>query len=203
MPEAGEKVTLRYYLQRARDAMLWKLEGLGEYDVRRPLVPTGTNLLGLVKHLAAVEAGYFGEVFGRPLSEPLPWAGVEDDPTVDLWASPDESREDLVGCYRRVWAHADRTIDELDLTDTGLVPWWPEERRRPTLHRVLVAVVAETHRHAGHADIVRELIDGSAGLGAAYSNLPHQDAAWWRAYRDRVEAAAREAARLGGADPAG
>ena len=60
------KETLVEYLQSARDAMVWKVEGLSEYDARRPMTPTGTNLLGLVKHLASVELGYFGDTFGRP-----------------------------------------------------------------------------------------------------------------------------------------
>ena len=67
------KDDLQRYLQVARDAVVWKLDGLAEYDARRPLTPTGTNLLGLVKHLAWVEAGYLGATFGRPFPEPVPW----------------------------------------------------------------------------------------------------------------------------------
>ena len=67
--------------------MLWKLDGLSEYDIRRPLTPTGTNLLGLVKHLASVELGYFGEVFGRPSDIPLPWFEENAEPNADLWAT--------------------------------------------------------------------------------------------------------------------
>jgi hypothetical protein len=73
------------------------------------------------------------------------------------------------------------------------VPWWPPDRAEVTLHRVLVHVTVETQRHAGHADIVRELIDGAAGLRADNSNLPEADQAWWEAYRARLEAVAREA----------
>ena len=74
------KTDLHRYLQDAREALLWKLDGLAEYDVRRPLTPTGTNLLGLVKHLASVELGYFGETFGRPSDEPLPWFDADAAP---------------------------------------------------------------------------------------------------------------------------
>jgi hypothetical protein len=88
----GYKETLHHYLRVAREAMLWKLDGLGEYDVRRPLTPTGTNLLGLVKHLALVEAGYFGVTFGRPVADQLPGWG-DDEPDTDMWAAPGESRE--------------------------------------------------------------------------------------------------------------
>src|SRR5262249_1300428 len=154
------KAELCFYLTRARDALVWKLDGLSEYDARRPLVPTGTNLLGLVKHVASVTAGYFGECFGRPFPEPLPWFDDGAEPNADMWATADESREEIVGLYRRAWAHADATIEAVPLDATGEVPWWPAERREPTLHRVLIHMIAETERHAGQADIIRELIDG-------------------------------------------
>ncbi len=187
------KEHLRRYLQSGRDAVVWKLGGLGEYDIRRPMVPTGTNLLGLVKHLASVEFGYFGTTFDRPFDEVLPWWDDDAEPNADMWATPDESREDVVGLYRRAWSHADTTIDELDLDAVGMVPWWPPDRREVSLHQILVHVIAETHRHAGHADIVRELIDGAVGLREGVSNLPDVDAAWWEAYRARLEDAARRA----------
>ncbi len=186
------KDELRRYLQAGRDAVVWKLDGASDYDVRRPLVPTGTNLLGLAKHLATVEYGYFGLVFGRPLPEPLPWAGEEAEANADMWATPEETRTGIVGLYRRAAVFADETIDAHDLDDTGTVPWWPADRGTVTLHRILIHVIAETHRHAGHADIVRELIDGSAGLRPEVSNLPDADTAWWDAYRDRLQAAAEQ-----------
>src|SRR5947209_13815970 len=190
------KEDLHRYLQAAREAMLWKLDGLSEYDVRRPMTPTGTNLLGLVKHVASVELGYFGATFGRPSAEPLPWFDDDAEPNADMWATPEESRDDIVSLYRRAWAHADATIDALPLDTLGAVPWWPEERRAVTLHRILVHMIAETHRHAGHADIVRELIDGEVGLRAVNDNIPPGDAEWWESYRNRLERAAREADRM-------
>jgi Protein of unknown function (DUF664) len=196
MAETDPKATLVRYLQRGRDAMLWKLDGLGEYGIRRPMTPTGTNLLGLVKHLAGVEAGYFGEVFGRPFPEPLPWNpdDPDADPTIDAWATAQESREFITGLYRRVWAHADATISALPLDAPGHVSWWPTPPNPVTLHLILVHVTAETHRHAGHADIIRELIDGAAGLQQSNSNLPEYDAAYWEKHRGQVEQAARAAA---------
>ena len=185
------KADLHLYLTRARDALLWKLDGLSEYDVRRPLVPTGTNLLGLVKHVASVAAGYFGDTFGRPFGEPLPWLTEEAEDNADMWATPEESREQIIGLYQRAWAHADATIEALPLDTVGHVPWWPPERADATLHRILVHMIAETDRHAGHADLVRELIDGSAGVRPGISNMPDNDAAWWSDYRDRLERAAR------------
>jgi hypothetical protein len=84
------KADLHRYLQVAREAALWKLDGLSEYHIRRPMVPTGTNLLGLVKHLASMELGYFGEVFGRSFAEPLTWLEEGAEPNADMWATPDE-----------------------------------------------------------------------------------------------------------------
>lgn len=187
----GAKADLRRYLQEGRDALVWKLDGLADYDVRRPLTPTGTNLLGLIKHLAGVEAEYFGSVFDRPFPETLSWLAPEAEPNADMWATPDETREDIIDLYRRVWAHADETIARLPLTATGFVPWWREASNPVTLARILVHVTAETHRHAGHADIVRELADGSAGHRDGYSNLPAEDQAWWGNYYNRLEAVAR------------
>src|SRR6266545_3641770 len=193
MTGSDPKANLRRYLHAAREALLWKLEGLSEYDVRRPLVPTGTNLLGLVKHVASVEAGYFGETFGRPFDEPLPWLDDAADPNADMWATAEESREQIVGLYHRVWAHSDATIEALALDAIGHVPWWPPDRSEVTLHRILVHMIAETNRHAGHADIVRELIDGSAGLRDGNDNMAPGDQAWWESYRSRLERVAREA----------
>jgi hypothetical protein len=194
MSGSDPKADLRHYLQSARDALLWKLDGLAEYDIRRPMVPTGTNLLGLVKHVASVEAGYFGATFGRPFPEPLPWADDDAEPNADMWATAEESRQQVVGLYHRVWAHSDATIETLGLDAIGHVPWWPPDRSEVTLHRVLVHMIAETDRHAGHADIVRELIDGAAGLRADNDNLPPVDQAWWENHRRRLEQVAQQAA---------
>lgn len=193
MTGSDPKSDLRRYLQAAREALLWKLEGLSEYDVRRPLVPTGTNLLGLVKHVASVESGYFGETFGRPFGEPLPWIDDGVEPNADMWATAEESREEIVGLYRRVWAHSDATIDTLDLDAIGHVPWWPADRSEVTLHRILVHVISETSRHAGHADIVRELIDGTVGMREGNDNMPPGDRSWWDNYRLKLERVAKEA----------
>jgi uncharacterized damage-inducible protein DinB len=144
MTDTELKADLHRYLQDAREALLWKLDGLSEYDMRRPLVPTGTSLLGLVKHVTGVELAYFGSVFGRPSADPLPWD--ESDPMTDMFAAAD---------------HA------------------------------LVRLATETARHAGHADIVRELIDGAAGWTSAKSSLPDADQPWWQTHHDRVATAAR------------
>jgi len=185
------KADLQRYLQAGRDAVLWKLEGLTDYDVRRPLVRTGTNLLGLAKHLAGVEIGYFGDCFGRPFDQAPPWMDDGAAANVDMWATREESREEVVGLYRRAGAHSDATIAALRLDAPGRVAWWPEDRQAVTLGQILIHMIAETQRHAGHSDVVRELIDGTAGHRRANDNLPPGDAAWWDAYRATVEESAR------------
>ena len=140
-------------LIRHREAVLWKLEGLDDEQLRRPMVPSGTNLLGLVKHLAGVEYQWFGQTFGRQ-TEPL-----ETDPVADMNAGPDETTDGIIGFYCRACAAADQVIDELDLDDQGTA-WFGEQ---VSLRRVLVGMIEETARHAGHADILRELLDGATG----------------------------------------
>ncbi|THA66088.1 DinB family protein [Streptomyces sp. A0958] len=190
---------LRLYLQDARDTFLWKLDGLSEYDIRRPLTPTGTNLLGLVKHVTGAEAFCLGAAFGRPVDAPALWVVGDAEPNADLWATADETREGIVGGYRRVWAHSDATVEAFGLDAVGRLPGPDGGGPELSLHRVLVHMVAETQRHAGHADVVRELADGAAGLREGSEDMAPGDAAWWRDHRERVESAAREAAdRLAG-----
>lgn len=194
MTTPDAKADLHFYLQSARDALLWKLDGLSEYDIRRPLTPTGTNLLGLVKHAACAELGYLGDTFGRPSGEPGSWFGDGAEPNAHMWATVDESRAYIVERYRLAWAHADATIESLALDTIGRVPWWPDGRDEVTLHHALVRVIADTHRHAGHADIVRELLDGAVGMNEDNTALPSDESAWWEEYRSRLERVAREAA---------
>ncbi|MFB8077125.1 DinB family protein [Streptomyces sp. NPDC056013] len=185
------KDNLHGRLRRDRTSLLWKLDGLSEYDVRRPVTATGTNLLGLVKHLATVEARYFGEVFARPSPEPLPrW---QDSDGSDLWATEDETRDQIVGYYRRTWEHSDATIDGLPLDAPGHVPWWPEPHAGTNLFAVLVHVLGETVRHAGHADILRESLDGRTGMRPEFEKpIDEEERA---AHRAKIEQAARSAAQ--------
>jgi len=180
------KGELQSYLQATRALMLAKLEGLSEYDRRRPLVPSGTNLLGLVKHLTGIEYVYLGTSVGRPPAKPLPW---DEDGSVwegaDMWALPTESTEYITGLYRDACAHSDRSIAELDLDAAAEVPHWPEDGRRTTFGALLVRVVDETAHHAGHADIVRELIDGQGGADA-----DALDEAGWTEFYAKIQRAA-------------
>ncbi|WP_439693084.1 DinB family protein [Curtobacterium sp. SP.BCo] len=186
------KQTLHRYLQKHRAALLAKLDGLAERQARWPVTPTGTNVLGLVKHVAGVQAGYFGEVFGRPLADPPAWLEAEDGS--DMYATLDETLDDVVAFHHRSAAHADATIEALDLDARGVVPWWPAEHRAVTLHRILVHMAYETARHAGHADIVREMLDGLAGDGDG--NLARKTPEEWVEWRERlVDIAERSALR--------
>lgn len=178
------KETLHLYLQSLRDTVRWKLDGVSERDLRMPMTTSGTNLLGLVKHLAATEAGYFGECLGRPWPEPMPYLDDEAEPNADMWATADESPEQILDLYRRVTTWADETIAELPLDAPAQVPWW--DPPDTTLHRLLVHMIAETARHAGHLDILRETIDGQRGMRQATPNLPAGDEAWWAAYVARL-----------------
>lgn len=126
-----QKSILQQYLQTGREVLLAKLDGVGEYDARRPMVPTGTNLLGVVKHVASVEAGYLGDCFGRPFEQPFPWFADDAESNADMWATADESRASIVDLYHRVWRHSDATIAALDLDAAGRVPWWREPGRHP------------------------------------------------------------------------
>ena len=189
MRSVDVKAELQDYLRGARDTLVWKLDGLGEYDIRRPLTPTGTNLLGLVKHTAWEHALYFTDVFGRPMDSPFPWAPDASNPDADMWARPDETRDDIVAVARTMWDLADATIEALPLDAPGQVWWWGDDP--VTLHRVLVHVTANTQRHAGHADILRESIDGAVGLLEGHDNVRVRDLDARQALHDRIEEAAR------------
>ncbi|UPK73026.1 DinB family protein [Nocardioidaceae bacterium SCSIO 66511] len=178
---------LHHYLREARSGLLRSLDGLGEYDIRRPMTPSGTNLLGLVKHLTDIEASYLGSCVERPAPITLPWV---DDGSIwdgsDMWATADESRDYILGLYAAATEHADTVIEELPLDAPAYVEWWAEGRRHSTFGHLLTRVVAETAQHAGHADIIRESIDGRGGRD-------HDDVggeAWWSAYVASIQAAA-------------
>lgn len=154
---------------------------MSEYDIRRPLTYTGTNLLGLIKHLSISASRYFGLVFERPFPEPLPrWDDIAARGT-DMWATEDESRDEIFDLYRRVWEHSDATINALAIDAPGRVPWWPEPEVK--LFNIMIHVLTETHQHAGHADILREQLVGTQV----------RDAAFWADRRTRVEQAAKAA----------
>lgn len=157
VPYTGdEKESLHASLDRHRDVVLWKIDGLDDEQLRRPMTPSGTNLLGMVKHLAAVEYGWFCHTFGRE-TEPLPFK--DDDPDADLRVEPHESTDDIVQFYDRARNAADAVIQELSLDEIGEA-WWGDP---VSMRWVLIHMIEETARHAGHFDILRELIDSNTG----------------------------------------
>jgi hypothetical protein len=155
---------LQRYLQVSRDSVLSSLDGLPEYDMRRPMTPTGTNLLGVVKHPTGIELAYLGDSAGRPGPISLPWVdGGSIWDSADMWATADQGSDYLIGLYRAAWRHSGESISRLEPDMPARVAWWPEDRRETTFGSLLVRVVAETAQHAGHCDIVRKLIDGRPG----------------------------------------
>jgi hypothetical protein len=152
----GEKESLRVALQRHRNVVRWKVDGLDDEQLRRPMTPSGTNLLGLVKHLAAIEYNWLVEPFGRP-TEPLPFD--DEDENADLRVEPHETTADILAFYARACAAADEVIEATGLDELGTA-WFGAQ---VSMRWALVHMVEETARHAGHMDIVRELLDGATG----------------------------------------
>lgn len=179
-----EKALLHTHLKVNRDVLIWKLEGLKEEDRRRPLTGTGTNLIGIVKHLTGIEGAYFCDAFGRD-RPPLSW---EADPDAavgefsDMYATPEETTEELVAAYRAATAAADRSIEELDLDDTGT----HHLGLTVSLRWMLLIVLLDTARHAGHSDIVRELIDGAVGGNREWPGVDTSDTEHQAVYLARV-----------------
>lgn len=185
------KAYLHDALRWNREALLWKLEGLREYDIRRPLTSTGTNLLGLVKHLAFSDARYFGEIFDRPFPDTVPRWDDEAAWKNEHWAAEHETREEVIGLYRRVCEHADATINALPIDATGHVPWWPQPDVK--LFNIMIHTLNETTRHAGHADILREQLDGVVGQHPQGASTQEDDRALREALCAKIERAARAA----------
>jgi GNAT superfamily N-acetyltransferase len=152
----AEKQSLHTSLRRHRDVVRWKVEGLDDERLRRPMTPSGTSLLGLLKHLASMEYSWLCQTFGRE-TEPLPLD--EDDPDADLRVEPHETTADIVAFYGRATVAADRVIDEVGLDDLGTA-WFGEQ---VSMRWALIHMIEETARHAGHIDILRELADGATG----------------------------------------
>ena len=186
MPETST-AALHAVLRTLRDSLRLKLDGLTEREARMPRTPTGTNPLGLYKHAGACELGHFGATFGRPSTLPFPWdaPGVQAEDNTDLFATEEESMSDVLEWVEQCFAHADATIEVLPLDAAGSVPWWPAGNE-VTLGQILVHVIADEARHAGHADILREHIDGAIGWRSPGDNLPDWDEGDWAAYRERL-----------------
>jgi uncharacterized damage-inducible protein DinB len=175
------------YLQAERDSLMRKVDGLSERELRLPRTPTGTNLIGIVKHALNVEFGYFGPTFGRMIENPrglLEPSDYDEDPQVDWYATAEESSAGILELYRRVQAFADETIDQRDLTSPGKVAWWDPSSSDVTLGQIMLHVTCDLARHAGHADILRESVDGAVGWRGDGDNVP--EGYDWAAYTAKL-----------------
>ena len=182
------KAHLHHYLRAQRSALRLKLDGLSEREARLPRTPTGTTILGLYKHCGTCELGYFSDTFGRPSDLLMPWesAGASEEDNTDMFAVESESMAEVIAWTEACFAHADATIEALPLDAPGTVAWWPADRREVTLGQIIVHMALDEARHAGHADILREQIDGHVGLRSEGNNLPEWDEGQWAAYVDRL-----------------
>ncbi len=155
-----EKSLLKKNLHGVQQALLWKVEGLSDEDLRRPMTLTQTNLIGIVKHLTGVTGGYLCVSFGRPRPDALRSEGDEELwHGIGMWATPEESCQEIIEMYRRACEAGMRTIEELDLETHGR-HWTGVPMSLRTLSLI---VLMDTTRHTGHADVVREMIDGRVG----------------------------------------
>lgn len=153
-----EMETLVRYLDTYRGIIVFKAEGVERSAGIEPLVPSGTSLLGIVKHLAYVERWWFQAVLGQREVE-FPWS--EDDPDADWRIEQDESVDDIINLYRGEFAESQAILEGIGSLDD----LFPQGDDQISARRVVIHMIEETARHAGHADILRELIDGSTGWG--------------------------------------
>ena len=153
-----ELETLVRYLDTYRGIIAFKVEGVERSAGIKPMVPSGTSLLGIVKHLAYVERWWFQSVVGQ-LDVEYPWS--DDDPDADWRINEGESVQDIIDLYRQECDKSRAIIDEILSPDST----FPHGDGEISARRVLIHMVEETARHAGHADILREMIDGSTDWG--------------------------------------
>lgn len=181
------KDTLQTYLGNSRGALLWKTEGLSDKDLTRPMVGSGTNLLGLIQHLGFIEYGYFVRCLGFTVDDRHYDALVESpDESADMWVAAETECDEVLAFYQRSIEAANRNIAALPLDAPATVPWWPEGHRDTTLLRLLLQMNVETARHAGHADILRESLDGATGMREKNTNMPSYDAGEWTQLHERI-----------------
>ncbi|MDQ3645394.1 MAG: DinB family protein [Actinomycetota bacterium] len=156
---AGESETLHAFLDYHRATLLSKIEGVSDEDLRWSPVPSGTTLLGLVKHLAYVERWWFQDRFAGREAGTYPW--TDGDWDADFRIEPDETTAEIVDLYLREVAQSRAITDGVDLEERA-------QRARKTaepatLRWIVAHMIEEMARHNGHADILRELIDGVTG----------------------------------------
>ena len=160
--QVGERETLESVLDFYRDTILWKVSGMSDEEIRRVIVPSGWSPLGMVKHLAYVERNWFRVRFAGESDLPVPW--TDDDPDADFRVEPGETTEAILRFYREEFARSRAIASGASLDDLAIEwPWDRPPEKRPNLRWIFVHMIEETARHAGHLDVVRELIDGAIG----------------------------------------
>ncbi|MGP5015737.1 DinB family protein, partial [Glutamicibacter ardleyensis] len=180
------------YLNEARSTVLWKCEALSEELARRPMTPTGTHMLGIVHHLAVTEYGYFGECLGLlPNDDHVLELLQSEDSQIDFLPPADYSVQDVLELYRKSVAFAEAALDNLELASPAVIPWW-SIHRHSTVEHLIVHMIAETSRHAGQLDIVRELLDGQVGLREQALNLPSYSSAQWQEQYSHLQQLSQE-----------
>jgi uncharacterized damage-inducible protein DinB len=153
-----ETQLLGEYLDWYRTAILRKIEGASDETLRARVVPSQTTLLGLVKHLAWVEIGWFQEVFAGRKVDSI-WS--EEDPDADFRIEAGETSEQIISFYREACAESRAIVEEAG--DMEAESASDREGRTYNLRRIMIHMIEETARHTGHADILRELLDGQTG----------------------------------------
>jgi len=152
--DVAERDALLFFLNRVRDAVVRTSEGITDSEQRAAGVPSGTNLLGLIQHLTGVEEHWFQRVF----------LGQAPNADMSMHVPPSVGRDDVVAAYRQACAASDRIVHACPDLSTPAQGSNPGAKEPPSLRRIMAHMIEETARHAGHADILRERIDGSTGL---------------------------------------
>lgn len=156
--QSKEKAALAEVLGEYRNMVVWKVDGLSRDDAVRPMVPSGTSLLGVVKHLAFVERWWFQAVLAQREVE-FPWS--EDDPDADWRIEDGESIEEIVGLFNAECAISVEVFDGLESLDAEV----PLRNGTRNVRKIILHMIEEIARHVGHMDIMRELADGTTGYG--------------------------------------
>lgn len=154
--DGSELLMLHNMMKGNRDAVLWKLEGISDEQARRRIVSSETTLLGLVRHLQYVDRWWVRIVIaGEDI--PVPWS--KEDPDADWHVSEDDTIDAVVADYRQELALVEAIVDAQDDLSRTI------ELRSNTysVRWILMHLIEEIARHAGHADIIRETIDGETG----------------------------------------
>jgi len=163
--EGDEATMLRSFLDLHRDTLRWKCAGLTSEQLARTLPPSDLTLGGMMKHLASVESGWFGGFAGRPQMPPFDTVDWEADPDWEWHTARDDTPEKLRSLFDESVRQSDVIIGEA-LAGPGLDGRSVETNRRGehfSLRRIMLHMLEEYARHNGHADLIRQSIDGQIG----------------------------------------